>query len=846
MYNTCVKFKRLRDQGLYAKRSKTRLFQSSIKFLGHRVDKDGIHVDESKVEAIVKWPKPVKPKEALSFVATCSFFRRFIPKFAEISNPLYEYANRKIQWNVDCDCSFNELKQKLTTAPVLIPFDESKDILVTTDASDFAIGAVLEHVDAKGRSLGVVAYSSRKLQKSQLKWPTGEKEGYAIWVALMQWSHYLKGKHFILNTDHESLKYLQSKKESSLKVGRWLDVFAAFDFEIVYIKGERNKADGFSRRPDLKKVEDQGLRKQSIDKSQIETSQSSEEVSDSNVANKSIPDDYGYDTYLFSLETPLQMSIVNQMSPEYVELLKDGYMKDPHFKIIYECLSNKKNPIPHSLDAVIQRYKVIDGLLYHGYNEITIDKLCVPDNEIRREILKLAHDSPAAGHGDVFRTFTNISPHYYWPKMNESIRKYVKTCDSCQKSKHRAGKQFGTYMPLSIPDERWRSINVDFLSGMEPDAKTKYDNILVVTCQLSKMSHFIPCRKTAKAEDIVSIFFREIFRLHGMPRVIVSDRDKIFTSTAWNIFTQRAGIKLQMTTSHNPQGDGQVERVNKILAEKITAALAPHSDRWVDVLPMVEFAYNNTYQATIKTTPFLACYGYHPRFVGILNPLESSVRNPLDQPSLPKFASSEVERILKRAHRIKEVLTHSIAEEQERQSLRANAKSLRPTFEEGQMVLINREVYQKPHAGDKFQFKWYGPFQIIELRPPNAVRLALNQDTARHDVFNVRYLKHYHDRLNDYGHVPPVGREEIMKNIDKIAGFNDIHFVNNMMMADVRWKDCEPWDTVRVPVKDLRPMVPPSLYNYWKQHMSHKRERIDDWLAKNAHKRKKLKRRRFG
>lgn len=122
-----------------------------------------------------------------------------------------------------------------------------------------------------------------------------------------------------------------------------------------------------------------------------------------------------------------------------------------------------------------------------------------------------------------------------------------------------------------------------------------------------------------------------------MPRVIVSDRDKIFTSTAWNIFTQRAGIKLQMTTSHNPQGDGQVERVNKILAEKITAALAPHSDRWVDVLPMVEFAYNNTYQATIKTTPFLACYGYHPRFVGILNPLESSVRNPLDQPSFPSL-----------------------------------------------------------------------------------------------------------------------------------------------------------------------------------------------------------------
>lgn len=187
--------------------------------------------------------------------------------------------------------------------------------------------------------------------------------------------------------------------------------------------------------------------------------------------------------------------------------------------------------------------------------------------------------------------------------------------------------------------------------------------------------------------------------------MVVSDRDKIFTPATWNIFTQRTGIKLQMTTSHNPQGNGQVKRVNKILAEKITAALAPRSDRWVGVLPMVEFAYNSIYHVPIKTTLFLACYGYHPRFVGILNPLESSVRNPLDQSSLPKFVSLEVEKILKYARRVKEVLTHNTAKEQKRQYLRANSNSLRTTFEVGQKVLINKEVYQKAHAGDKFQFK---------------------------------------------------------------------------------------------------------------------------------------------
>lgn len=120
-------FQRLRDQCLYAKRSKTLLLQSFIIFLGHRVDQKGIRVDETKADAIVKWLVPAKPKEALSFVATGSFFRRFIPKFSEISNPLYEYANKKIKtWDEDCPKAFIELKEKLTIAPVLLPFDEHR------------------------------------------------------------------------------------------------------------------------------------------------------------------------------------------------------------------------------------------------------------------------------------------------------------------------------------------------------------------------------------------------------------------------------------------------------------------------------------------------------------------------------------------------------------------------------------------------------------------------------------------------------------------------------------------------------------------------------------------------
>lgn len=262
-------------------------------------------------------------------------------------------VNKKLTtWNNDCDISFNTLKQKLTSIPVLLPFDETKDVLITTDTLDFAVRAVLEHIDSTGRSLGVVAYSSRKLYNAQLRWSTGEKEGFAIWVALMQWFHYLKGRRFSPHTDHESLKYLHSKKNSSLKVGHWLDIFAAFDFEIVYIKSERNKADGFSRRLDLKEIKD----------IKILTSQNSPSYPSSQNSEPNptyIPDDFGYDTYLYELSIPNQVILLIKFRLEYIEELKSGYQQDAYFKVNYNCLVDK-SPVSYKLNTIIKGYKIID------------------------------------------------------------------------------------------------------------------------------------------------------------------------------------------------------------------------------------------------------------------------------------------------------------------------------------------------------------------------------------------------------------------------------------------------------------------------------------------------------
>lgn len=781
---------RLQKAQLYAKKSKCHFYLDKVHFLGHTIDKDGIHVDDKKVKAMVDWPKPQKPKDAASFLGLAGFYRKFVEDFSGIANPLYEYSNKKRSWDDDCDRAFQTLKSKLTSAPVLLPFDESKGIVVTTDASDYAVGATLELVNDQGNVEGVVAYMSAKLHGAQLNWPVREKEGYAIRLALEHWSHYLKGKHFVLHTDHESLKFLHSKKDTSPKIARWLDTFAEYDFEIVYIPGEHNRADGLSRRPDLKNTT----------------------CSDTVEMAKTI------DAKLWTLQTSNVITTFNAITPELLDTIKQGYETDNDFKIIYEVLS-KKIETPPEFRTIIKRYEIKDGLLYYGFTSRTKNKLCIPDNEIRGQILKLAHDSPASAHCDALRTFLNISPFYHWPRMQKTIINYVKTCELCQKSKSKTGRPFGTYHPLEVSDDRWRDINIDFLSGMEPDITSVNDSIMVVIDRLSKMSHMIGLKKTTTTEELCNIFMREIFRLHGAPRSIVSDRDKLFTSAVWDRFAQRLGIHLNFTTSNNPQGDGQVERLNRTISERIRTLCEQYPQSWNELLPMLEFGYNNSYQSTIRATPFLAAYAFHPRFVGLLNPIQPSVRDPLGhEQETGRSFKAQLDRILQRSEAIREDIIRSIAAEQERISIERNKKMIPAHFKVGDKVLIHNSAYMKPTKGQKFQFLWYGPFEIVEQVSTSSYRIAIRKGKTKHDVFPAKSLKPFNERQNDYGRVPPVNDEDIRARINEICGFGDMQQRGNETLVEAKWKDCEDWDSTIIPLEWVKEKVPEDYLLYLKQH----------------------------
>nr|CAN80324.1 hypothetical protein VITISV_015014 [Vitis vinifera] len=235
----------LRDKQLYAKLKKCEFWLDRISFLGHVVSNDGISVDPGKVDAVANWRRPSTVTEIRSFLGLAGYYRRFIEGFYKIALPLTKLTQKgvKFEWSDDCECSFQELKNKLVSAPILTIPSGSGGFVVYSDASHQGLGCVLmQH----GR---VVAYASRQLKPYEKNYPTHDLELAAVVFALKIWRHFLFGETCEIFTDHKSLKYLFSQKELNMRQRRWIELLKDYDCIIQYHPGKANVvADALSRK----------------------------------------------------------------------------------------------------------------------------------------------------------------------------------------------------------------------------------------------------------------------------------------------------------------------------------------------------------------------------------------------------------------------------------------------------------------------------------------------------------------------------------------------------------------------------------------------------------------------
>jgi hypothetical protein len=239
-------------------------------------------------------------------------------------------------------------------------------------------------------------------------------------------------------------------------------------------------------------------------------------------------------------------------------------------------------------------------------------RMVVPPGEMRTEVMEACHDSVFSRHFGRAKTEGLIGRMFYWPYMSQEIQKYVSDCDTCQRVKPNNRAPHGGLQPLPVAEGKWLDITVDMITEL-PCTIKGYDAILVFVDRLTKMVHFVPCKKTLDSKGFCQLFMENIVRLHGWPKRVVSDRGSIFTSHFTSAVAELQGWFRIHSSAYHPQSDGQTERVNRVLEDVLRSFVSTRQLEWRNFLPMAEFAVNNAVHPATHSSPFLLNYGVNPR-----------------------------------------------------------------------------------------------------------------------------------------------------------------------------------------------------------------------------------------
>jgi hypothetical protein len=239
------------------------------------------------------------------------------------------------------------------------------------------------------------------------------------------------------------------------------------------------------------------------------------------------------------------------------------------------------------------------------------NRLVVPKSpHIVNQILLEYHASPVGGHSGLQRTKARICQQFFWPHMTKDITKFVTECLTCQQAKSSTALPVGLLQPLPIPLQIWEDIAMDFITGLP--SSNGFTMIFIVVDRLSKYSHFTALKSDFDGPKVDAAFFTNVVKLHGIPKSIVSDRDKVFTSQFWQQLFCLSGTTLAMSTAYHPQTDGQLEALNKCLEMYLRCFTGNNPKSWARLLPWAEYWYNTAFQNSIAMTPFKAVYGRDP------------------------------------------------------------------------------------------------------------------------------------------------------------------------------------------------------------------------------------------
>ena len=750
---------RLREFGLQADIKKCEFHVTAVKYLGLIVTTRGICMDPEKIQAIIEWQAPSCIRDLQAFLGFANFYRRFIKDYSKIAAPLTEatkYAkdkSRAFVWTEDCHQAFMSLKQAFTCRPILMHFDYEKKTVVETDASNHVAAGVMSQYDNKG-ILHPIAYFSKKFQPAQMNYPIHDKELLAVILAFEHWRAELEGSRYQVDvlSDHKALEYFMSSKKLSQRQARWAEYLSRFDFLLKYRPGSKGeKPDALTRRSgDLPKEGDEILEiqnqtllkpenldnkvKQEIQKN-IDLHLAQADLLLAPVQTRTQPSTQSKElTHLhLNSDEPMYdevqsgtLEISDDIEPQdedvdLNELFIQGYEQDP---LPSEVLRALRTGARQSKYLSLAHCAEINNRLY------VTGRCYVPDYApLQLRLLEIHHDRPTAGHPGAGGTYRLLHRGYYWPRMQKYVRQYVKNCVTCRTCKTSRHAKAGYLAPLPVPDHRWVDITVDFVTGL-PEVREK-DAVCTIVDRLTKERHLVPIDHKIGAEEFAQVFLDNIFRLHGLPRSITSDRGGQFVNEFWSYVCQKLNIVHVLSTAYHPETDGQTERVNAIFEQYLRAYVNYNQDDWLDWLAIAEFTANNLDSATTGMSPFFLNKGYHP-----LSGYENNVPVPRTNHEI------DAATFARRMQELEKVAQEEMALAQADHAYYADRhRSPAPQYKEGDLVYLNIKNLRTKRPCKKLERRQAGPYKITKVVSPTAVRLDLPSSIRAFHTFHVNLVQ---------------------------------------------------------------------------------------------------------
>ncbi|XP_013136418.1 PREDICTED: uncharacterized protein K02A2.6-like, partial [Papilio polytes] len=521
-------FRRLHSSGLKLKTNKCVFLVNEIRYLGYIISRDGIKTDPTKIEAIVKLPRPSNVSELRSFLGILNFYGKFIKNMSGRLVPLYELLKKDKEWvwSSECENAFIRIKKILSSVDTLAHYDSKKSLVVTCDASGRGIGGVLTQIDAGSGGERPVAYASRTLTDAEKNYSQIHREALAIIFCMNKFHQYLYGRHFTLRTDHKPLVSIFGPNTGipamvASRMQRWAIILSAYSFDIEYVRTQENSADGLSRLP----------------------------IGGNKESEPTPPEQ----TYLHCVQESLCLDY-NEIKRETVRdpilarvllYIRDGWPAQCELTNL-KPYWNRRNELYEELGCVMWGHRLV-----------------VPE-KCKSQILKVIHEP----HMGIVKSKALARSYVWWAGMDEAVERTCRECEVCAGQADAPPRQTPRMWPW--PARPWTRLHLDFLGPIGGKS------FLVVVDAMSKWIEVF--HMTGVSANYLIDRLNELFSRFGIPKQIVTDNGTQFASKEFDFFNRYNGIQHIFTPPYHPSSNGLAENAVKTLKRIIKKALQEKRD----------------------------------------------------------------------------------------------------------------------------------------------------------------------------------------------------------------------------------------------------------------------------